>query len=165
MVYYWNDFAIETMRALWQEGKSSAQVARDLGGGLTRNAVLGKLHRLGIQGRPVQPRFTPVHRAPPAPKPRLQLPSPHRQPSALMASRVEAAEKRAAKLKCEAMTEAPNGGVTIMELTDRTCRWAFGDPREASFRFCGMAKSPDSGPWCPDHRAMAYEPRRERSAA
>ena len=159
--YDWSDQAIETIRQMWQAGKSGSQIARDLGGGLTKGAVIGRIHRSGYQARQKQPLYSPIRNKPAAP--RFNLPSPHRPPTALMASRVEAAERRAAKLKCEAMTEAPNGGVTLMELTDRTCRWIFGDPRDEAMKYCGAAKSPDAGPWCPDHRAMAYEPRRERS--
>src|SRR3569833_2259548 len=54
----WNDETIAELRRMWSDGMSASQVARQLGGGLTRNAVIGKVHRLGLAGReaPSRPR-------------------------------------------------------------------------------------------------------------
>jgi GcrA cell cycle regulator len=160
MVYDWTDAAIETIRQMWQDGKSGSQIARDLGGGLTRNAIIGRIHRSGFQARPTRPLMGALtHRAPATPKPRLQLPSPHRQPSALMASRVEAAEKRAARLVCEA---APTEGkIAFVNLEPHHCKWPYGS---GPFLFCGDRRDGKS-PYCVAHSKAAFEPARRKEAA
>ena len=63
---YWNDDRVETLKSLWQEGFSASQVAHALGG-VTRNAVIGKVHRLGLSGRDGAPRVSRP-RVPAAPR-------------------------------------------------------------------------------------------------
>lgn len=64
----WTDDRIELLRRLWLQGQTASQIAEQLGAGVTRNAVIGKAHRLGLSGRPtpvkemkpVAPRRPPV---------------------------------------------------------------------------------------------------------
>src|SRR6185503_18971360 len=63
----WTDERVELLRKLWQDGLSASQIAGELGNGITRNAVIGKVHRLGMSGR-VKPPSAATAR-PRAPKP------------------------------------------------------------------------------------------------
>ncbi|WP_040308565.1 GcrA family cell cycle regulator, partial [Asticcacaulis biprosthecium] len=65
----WTDERVETLKKLWQEGHSASQIAKQLGG-VTRNAVIGKVHRLGLSGRaapsqPTRPLYKPSRPARP----------------------------------------------------------------------------------------------------
>ena len=46
----WTDERVETLKKMWGEGQSASQIAKELGG-VTRNAVIGKVHRLGLSNR------------------------------------------------------------------------------------------------------------------
>lgn len=201
----WTDERVETLKRMWAEGQSASQIAKELGG-VTRNAVIGKVHRLGLSNRagegaaasddteqpslarneapspkPAEPAAAKPAAAPkPAPeRPALQAapapasgatvtPLPIRkaiipagqplppQPSAneispeALAS-VREVEKRAKKL-------------TLMELTERTCKWPIGDPATDDFWFCGLP-SVAGKPYCEAHVGVAFQPmsaRRDR---
>jgi GcrA cell cycle regulator len=60
----WTDERVDTLRELWGSGKSASEIAAILGDNITRNAVIGKAHRLGLSGRP-----SPIRRKPAAPAP------------------------------------------------------------------------------------------------
>lgn len=203
----WTDERVETLKRMWAEGQSASQIAKELGG-VTRNAVIGKVHRLGLSNRvegedhpaaapaapvvepapepaapapaaetaraarpaPPQPEPEPEAKAPeqpePAPAPQPVF-SPRRpivpagqplppQPSAneispeTLAS-VREVEKRALKL-------------SLMELTERTCKWPIGDPATEKFWFCGLPSTPGK-PYCEAHVGVAFQPmsaRRDR---
>jgi len=198
----WTDDRVETLKKMWAEGQSASQIAKELGG-VTRNAVIGKVHRLGLSNRvgpggkedgdedevavtpprtepprsaPVEPvRATEPPRAPDRPVPQAApasgatiTPLPVRkaiipagqplppQPSAneispeALAS-VREVEKRAKRL-------------TLMELTERTCKWPIGDPATEDFWFCGLPSLPGK-PYCEAHVGVAFQPmsaRRDR---
>ena len=209
----WTDERVETLKKMWAEGQSASQIAKELGG-VTRNAVIGKVHRLGLSNRvgggaepeeaeapvvaaaaptptppPVTPRVEPRAEPPRAaverPAPVVEEPAPERpaaapaasatimpipmrkaiipagqplppQPSAneispeALAS-VREVEKRAKKL-------------TLMELTERTCKWPIGDPATEDFWFCGLPSLPGK-PYCEAHVGVAFQPmsaRRDR---
>jgi GcrA cell cycle regulator len=191
----WTDERVETLKRMWAEGQSASQIAKELGG-VTRNAVIGKVHRLGLSNRvggkdedEVAPapaaaaRPDPAPRVDPAPRPEAAAarPAPDRpappsnvtplpvrkaivpagqplppQPSLneispeALAS-VREVEKRARKL-------------TLMELTERTCKWPIGDPATEDFWFCGLPSLPGK-PYCEAHVGVAFQPmsaRRDR---
>ncbi|WCL54789.1 GcrA family cell cycle regulator [Gimibacter soli] len=127
----WTDERIELLKNLWDSGQSASQIAKELGEGVTRNAVIGKAHRLGLKSRP-SPVKADKPEAPAAPK------------------RVE--KKEAKKL------------VTLLDLTDRMCKWPHGHPGDEDFHFCGKPSEPGM-PYCASHCAEAYQaqpPRRDR---
>jgi GcrA cell cycle regulator len=157
----WTDERVELLRKLWLEGLSASQIARELANGITRNAVIGKVHRLGLSGR--------IKAASPASaRPRLKTMRPaHARPSGMSMR-----GNTALALKPQ-MMEAPrpieeivipiSEMVTIMELKEAMCRWPVGDPTTAEFRFCGAKKSPTAtSPYCPYHSRLAYQPMQER---
>ena len=204
----WTDERVELLKKMWAEGQSASQIAKELGG-VTRNAVIGKVHRLGLSNRtgpggapgpvpaqapaapPAAPAAPPAKEAKiiketkgrPAPQPEAELeddapakrapvdidmdedmdeaetrpvPSPARkaivpagqplppQPSA----KVSEIEKKAKRL-------------TLMELTERTCKWPVGDPATPDFWFCGLPVQ-QGKPYCEAHVGVAFQPMSSR---
>jgi GcrA cell cycle regulator len=137
----WTDERVELLKKLWQDGLSASQIARQLGG-VTRNAVIGKVHRLGLSGRaqPSKPRRV-VFKAP-----RQVRPARARAAPATMS-------RREAPVRHEA--EGP-GTATGLTLGAHMCKWPIGDPKLDSFTFCG--RSAGDGPYCAIHADLAYQP-------
>lgn len=125
----WSDDRVELLKSLWGAGKSAAEIAQQLGGGISRNAVIGKAHRLGLSGRasPVQKKVDKV---------------------------AAAAIARAAAE--EVSYERSPTGVNLLQLSDKTCRWPIGDPKREGFHFCGSRPMPGV-PYCGHHSAVAYQ--------
>ncbi|MGB7206820.1 MAG: GcrA family cell cycle regulator [Anderseniella sp.] len=163
----WTDERVELLKKMWAEGLSASQIAGKLAGGVTRNAVIGKVHRMGLSGRVTRARVsTPRTR-------KTREPShPGRTGTASGPHRIDGNNvlKPLSSHKPDPIIEPvpihiadiPVGErVTILMLSDKTCRWPLGDPGSEDFCFCG--KPPREGaPYCPGHAAMAYQPARER---
>ena len=152
----WTEDRVEILTKLWAEGLSASQIAGKLGG-VTRNAVIGKVHRLGLSGRAKPKRKTA---RPAAPK---RVATARKRPA--IRKRVA---PRAAPKPVPVPLEAkplPNGDyATIMTLTESLCKWPLGDPTSSDFRFCG--RSTDKGePYCKAHAQLAYQPSRRKVAA
>ena len=187
----WTDERVELLKKMWGEGQSASQIAKELGG-VTRNAVIGKVHRLGLSNRAgaagpaakpepkpaakpeaAKPKAHAPKAAPPKPaKPEVVMetksatppPNPRKQiipagqplppqPSANEISpealaKVNAVEKKAKKL-------------TLMELTERTCKWPVGDPATSDFWFCGLPVQ-QGKPYCEAHVGVAFQPMSSR---
>ena len=154
----WTDERVELLRKLWLEGLSASQIAKQLGG-VTRNAVIGKVHRLGLSGRatPSQPART-TFKAPRPARPIMSSPTVHRRPPEMHAHPVPAPRP-------PAYVEQP-GTATVLTLGAHMCKWPIGDPATADFTFCGR-RSSDEGPYCIEHARVAYQPQqpRKRSGA
>ncbi|PWE18833.1 GcrA cell cycle regulator [Marinicauda salina] len=153
----WTEERVETLKKLWAEGLSASQIAKELGG-VTRNAVIGKVHRLGLSGRAAPSRPTRRVVSKPAAKPR-------RTPNAPARSKPAAAKSAPAPAPRPAPVEAarlPNGEyATVLTLRESMCKWPIGDPADATFRFCGRKASP-GGAYCEAHAEMAYQPQSKR---
>jgi len=201
----WTDERVETLKRMWGEGQSASQIAKELGG-VTRNAVIGKVHRLGLSNRvgggmdedeaapaPAQAtaaaaaaRPEPVAR--PEPAPRAEAPRPAAPaaaaPATAPASNVTPLPVRKAiipagqplppqpslnEISPEALAsvrevEKRARKLTLMELTERTCKWPIGDPATDDFWFCGLPSLPGK-PYCEAHVGVAFQPmsaRRDR---
>lgn len=152
----WTDERVELLKKLWAEGLSASQIAKQLGG-VTRNAVIGKVHRLGLSGRaaPSQP-ARPAFKAPRAPRVTASAPaSPRRiEPAATAQAASQAMATPPAIFK-----EEP-GSATVLTLGAHMCKWPIGDPATDSFSFCGRRSS--DGPYCTDHARVAYQPQQKR---
>ena len=138
----WNDERIALLTRLWREGHSAAQVARQLQG-VSRSAVIGKIHRLGIAGRnlPAAPRNL-GNRQPPAARPASQPPR-------------RAGEVRAPRAPRPAFVVFEGGPTaTLITLADHGCRWPIGEPDQADFGFCGRLRA-GRGSYCQGHSPMA----------
>lgn len=155
----WTDERIALLKKMWKEGKSAAEIAKTLGKGVTRNAVIGKAHRMGLSGRPSPiKKPTPVKKeSSAAPAQARKEPKEAKKPPAAPAGKAPALAKEAEELKKIEKEIVPiGGGVSLLELTERMCKWPIGDPREADFTFCGRGIRPGT-PYCPDHASMAYQ--------
>jgi GcrA cell cycle regulator len=148
----WSNERIEQLRSLWHDGLSASQIATHLGG-ITRNAVIGKAHRLGLTGRPspIKNRSVGVSRPRPQRRPRVELaPTPRAVAAAPIAQPRHVEPPPPLELE-----DMP--GATILTLTDRICKWPIGDPRHPDFHFCGRA-SAEGLPYCAEHARRAYQP-------
>ena len=155
----WNDETIAELRRMWSEGMSASQVARQLGGGLTRNAVIGKVHRLGLSGReaPSRPRSLggrppgsrTQNRAAAAAAPTAPAALAAAAPTAKLAPIIVAAPPVRPAEICEDKASA-----TILTLGEHACRWPIGDPDQGDFGFCG-ARRLGRGPYCEGHSGVS----------
>lgn len=169
----WTDERVERLKTLWQEGKSASFIASELGG-VSRNAVIGKVHRLGLSGRgkapekvaASKPRQKPAD-APAAPAPAAQpisvgatalAPSPAELPAPQPIARPT---PRAVPQPSPEIVVPLSDRVTIMDLRESMCRWPLGDPSAPDFRFCG-ARSLTGMPYCDHHAQIAYQPSADR---
>lgn len=208
----WTDERVETLKRMWAEGQSASQIAKELGG-VTRNAVIGKVHRLGLSNRvggkdedeaeapvaaarpdpapqpapaataarpdpepapepvaPPRPAATPEPRpAPAAAAPAANVtPIPLRKPL-VPAGQPLPPQPSANEISPEALAsvrevEKRARRLTLMELTERTCKWPIGDPATDDFWFCGLPSLPGK-PYCEAHVGVAFQPmsaRRDR---
>lgn len=165
----WTDERVELLRKLWNDGLSASQIAAEIGN-VTRNAVIGKVHRLGLSGRTRPQSTTPQRPRKPAvrqPGPSLPPASLHTRGATALAPspqrEAEAAPEAAPKPEHEVVVPFSER-VTIMELKESMCRWPLGDPTTAEFRYCG-AKSETGAPYCTYHCRIAYQPSLDRRRA
>ncbi len=143
----WTDARVEALTALWRSGLSAAQIAKALGG-VTRNAVIGKVHRLGLAGRAV----------PRAPRPIRAARVAARSPRARFHSRIPSSG--AGKGRSPELELAEPGQVSdLAALVAHACRWPIGDPKAPGFGFCGRPATED--PYCEAHRRRAFRPQAE----
>jgi GcrA cell cycle regulator len=218
----WTDERVETLKRMWAEGQSASQIAKELGG-VTRNAVIGKVHRLGLSNRatgdtakPAEPepavaaappgladvadisaapgsssggsagavplRPAPAERVRPTPEPVAAAPAeaehettearsapaparraiiPAGQPLPPQPSANEVSPEALASVR---EVEKKARRLTLMELTERTCKWPIGDPATDDFWFCGLPTQ-QGKPYCEAHVGLAFQPmsaRRDR---
>ncbi|MBI3675154.1 MAG: GcrA cell cycle regulator [Proteobacteria bacterium] len=139
----WTDDRVEQLKSLWTEGLSASQIARALGG-VTRNAVIGKVHRLGLAGR-ATPTRSDRPRLPSAPKVSMRTYAP--EPPVV---------------EEDPVTLEDGSHATVLTINDRMCRWPIGDPAENEFHFCGR-KPKNGSPYCEAHARKAYQPQQARS--
>jgi GcrA cell cycle regulator len=213
----WTDERIATLRKMWEGGATASEIATELGG-VSRNAVIGKAHRLGLKARPSPVKANEKKKtAAPAPKkpaaaparpvaaePRDDAPerfeAPERAPiraAAPAAPRAEApfdtaAPAAAAPVPQENLPkivsvgpggflrqgpgdqQAPippapprrlvpakpspeiAGKTSLLDLSDKVCRWPMGHPGEPDFHFCGEPVNPGF-PYCVEHCGRAYQ--------
>jgi GcrA cell cycle regulator len=156
----WTDERVETLKKLWQDGHSASQIAKQLGG-VTRNAVIGKVHRLGLSGRaapstPARPMYKPAPRPTRTMTPSSHAPS-HSAPSHTPPVRREPVVARpAVSTPIVPYVEEP-GTATVLTLGSKMCKWPIGDPASDSFSFCGR-RADDGTPYCVEHARVAYQP-------
>jgi GcrA cell cycle regulator len=146
LIMGWTDERVTLLRKLWAEGLSASQIAKQLGG-VTRNAVIGKVHRLGLAGRatPSRPAKRPVRTARPRvmgpSAPRLRMPS--TMPTVVIPD-------------LEPMKLEDGRAANVLTLSESMCKFPIGDPTDPDFAFCGRGAS--GGPYCADHARLAYQP-------
>ncbi|MCL4767338.1 MAG: GcrA cell cycle regulator [Hyphomicrobiaceae bacterium] len=159
----WTDDRVEQLKRLWAEGLSASQIAGRLGG-VTRNAVIGKVHRLGLSGRATTSRMK-SHRV----RPRSAASVTAKRAVRTRFGTVGNPALRALYLP-DAETYVPPveelvvplaERKTIQMLTDSSCRWPIGDPQTTEFHFCNRNKVPGL-PYCEAHARRAFQPPQPR---
>ena len=181
----WTDERVELLKKMWSEGQSASQIAKELGG-VTRNAVIGKVHRLGLSNRAGASAPTPEKKPAKAAMPQS---SPAPAAKAPVKPAVKPAEKvvevtvtprkpivpagqplppqpSANEISPEALAnvrevEKSAKRISLMELTERTCKWPIGDPATDDFWFCGLAVQ-QGKPYCDAHVSVAFQPMSNR---
>ena len=152
----WTDDIIARLRALWNDGHSTAEIGRRMG--ITKNAVVGKAHRLDLPGRE-----SPIRRGPAGPAtPRQPRPSRAARPSL---PGLPSALTRPARTPAPAVPPTPPSPPRRRYgPSGQPCCWPLGEPGTPGFRFCGSG-SEQGRPYCPEHSSLAYVPRAERHPA
>ena len=158
----WTDERVELLKKMWGDGQSASQIAKELGG-VTRNAVIGKVHRLGLSNRATtasakpataskaeaksatepKPKAAPKPETvakPAAPEPSAPVPMrkaiiPAGQPLPPQPSANEISPEALAKVS---EVEKKAKRLSLLELTERTCKWPVGDPATDDFWFSGV---------------------------
>lgn len=160
----WTEERVELLRKLWTEGHSASQIAAQLGG-VTRNAVIGKVHRLGLSGRGKSTRTTTTRT-----KPQRTAKPTDRSRSGPMPTMGNTALKMDAQPNSDILpavrpliqeVEPVSKRANIMMLTERTCKWPIGDPTDGDFHYCGNESKPGT-PYCTYHARIAYQPVADR---
>lgn len=172
----WTDERVETLKKLWMEGLSASQIAGALGEGVTRNAVIGKVHRLKLSARAKPANTAPRPRAAARPTTTRRVASPAAGISSIAgasAAKLRAAAPRPQTMGATALAQAPemetelyvapvaelfipeDKRLNLLQLTEHTCKWPIGDPLSKDFYFCGQ-HSLETGPYCDFHSRRAY---------
>lgn len=194
----WTDDRVEVLKKMWTEGQSASQIAKELGG-VTRNAVIGKVHRLGLSNRaapgaaaakpepmakaaPAKSAAKKPKAEKPAPEPKVEAaPEPKAAPAPEPETRIAVMPARAKiipagqplppqpsanEISPEALAkvsevEKKAKKLSLMELTERTCKWPVGDPATDDFWFCGLPVQAGK-PYCEAHVGVAFQPMSSR---
>ena len=169
MSWTWTDENFSFAVKLWGEGRSAAEIARELGGEVTRNAVIGKLNRTGFnqfhRDAPGPPRVRPSQAKAKA-EPRPRKPSP---PRLLTKAPKPRTDYRIVQPKGVAMRDyepiemvmpppPPGEPLKLLALQAHHCKFPIGDPRSAGFTFCGEGRIVGR-PYCVMHLRIAYHKR------
>ena len=149
----WTDETIARLRSLWDEGHTTAEIGRRLG--ITKNAVVGKAHRLNLPARPSPIRRTAEDGRPPRRTSPRRIDGPTLPALAVtVAPRAAEPARPAPVLRPVPSTPRPAGRLT-------SCCWPIGEPGTPSFRFCSDVAVPGK-PYCGEHAALAYVKVRDR---
>lgn len=186
----WTDERVEVLKKMWSEGQSASVIAKELGG-VTRNAVIGKVHRLGLSNRagagsspakespkaktskaepkkPSEPRARPqkARAEPAAQTERPVVTTPIVRKPFITAGQPLPPQPSANEISPEALAsvrevEKKSKKISLMELTERTCKWPIGDPATEEFWFCGLSAQAGK-PYCEAHVGVAFQPMSSR---
>lgn len=156
----WNDERVDLLKKLWSEGLSASQIAGRIGG-VSRNAVIGKVHRLGLSGRATTSRTSPS-------RPRPRIASVRRPPKPKFAQIGNSALRSIYAVEAEPFMPALEEieiplaeRKTLQDLTEKCCRWPIGDPQTVEFHFCNRNKV-EGLPYCEHHARRAFQPPQPR---
>lgn len=164
----WTDERVELLRKLWSEGLSASQIAAQLGS-VTRNAVIGKVHRLKLSSRgrataaPAKQR-KPVTTGTVVKTASRAATAPRTVTVGATALQAQFDVEPAARFQqrpAENVVVPISRRLQLVQLSERTCKWPNGDPLTEEFSFCGNESS-ESGPYCSYHSKIAFQPAAER---
>jgi GcrA cell cycle regulator len=151
----WTDERIAILKHDWTDGYSASQIAQRLGD-VTRNAVIGKVHRLGLAGRAHPSRYCQAarRRSPSSTLRTRARDRPQSRPRPVRQSGAPATPALPPMLP--ELGAPPASPITVQSLTSLTCRWPEGDPKTPDFHFCGRTKTRAELPYCDHHAAIAF---------
>jgi GcrA cell cycle regulator len=178
----WTDERVELLKKLWSDGLSASQIAAQLGG-VTRNAVIGKVHRLKLSGR-AKSSSSGAPKTKRVSVPRSTSPRgggyggggggggsrgsttvTHAVGATMMRSEVGAmAYAELDRRPIEDVVVPISKKLSLIELSENTCKWPQGDPLTDDFHFCGH-NSEETSPYCKYHSRLAFQPSSERRRA
>ncbi len=147
----WTEDRVSLLKRLWGEGHTAAEIAKQLGG-VTRNAVIGKAHRLKLSNRvsPIQQNKKPANK-------NIERKITRKTVSTASVSSRKTSPVSSVSKNSPATHSSNNGNLySLMELKPRMCRWPCGDPKHEDFGFCGAAAMPGL-PYCEEHAKLAYQ--------
>tara|TARA_B110000305_G_scaffold47029_1_gene50168 strand:+ start:661 stop:1116 length:456 start_codon:yes stop_codon:yes gene_type:complete len=132
----WTHERIEHLKKLWEAGHTASSIATELGG-ITRNAVIGKAHRLGLSGR---------------------MKSKSKVSSVSIVRRKKMPANRNSKIiELTTSVSEPMNPISFAGIKDGLCRWPLGEPEDLDFKFCGRSSN-DGVVYCDEHHSLAYQP-------
>ena len=193
----WSDERVAVLKKMWLEGNSASEIAKVLGN-ITRNAVIGKVHRLGLsnrdtnvsKSRAIKSKATKSVKRGRPPKKIDKEVKKRGRPQKLKEPRdfpeiTDDKNKSATSIGNETRSSDSNlkvvsdlseetlknllkvemkaKKISLMELTERTCKWPIGDPATETFWFCGHESEPGK-PYCKTHISIAFQPINQRRA-
>ena len=139
----WNEEKVTKLKELWGKGSTASQIAQIIGG-LSRNAIIGKAHRLNLSSK-IKTRSTSS----------AQNFENNEQENSVK-------EKRGRKSKFQSLIIEkdfePENPKKLEELDEDSCKWPMGHPEEKSFYFCGRSSLKDFS-YCRLHLLYAYQPK------
>ena len=162
----WTDEMVEQLKKMWHEGLTTGEIGKRLN--VSKNSIVGKVHRLGLSGRPspikkkedTEPQKAPGKQAEKkvssspapakAPTPEVKAPKKEEKEEINLPE-----EELRASLTKEEKVFKPGHIFSLTDLDNHTCRWPIGDPKDENFHFCGK-KVRIGQTYCDEHSATAY---------
>jgi GcrA cell cycle regulator len=142
----WTDKRVNKLKDLWTKGHTASQIAGMLGE-TTRNAVIGKAHRLNLEER----------------APSKNKSSSEKKGTSKLQPKLRGSVSRKSKFNSILLDKnfEPENPTALEHLTDQTCKWPSGHPDEENFYFCGR-KPEDAFPYCKLHVLYAFQPKGQK---
>lgn len=167
----WTDEMVEQLKKMWKDGLTTGEIGKRLN--VSKNSIVGKVHRLGLSGRPSpikkkedasQPKApaekSVEKKAAPTPPPAKEVAKEPATPKKAVADKAKEEvvlpeEEMRAPLAKEEKVFKPGHLYSLTDLDNHTCRWPIGDPKDENFHFCGK-KVRIGQTYCDEHSAIAY---------
>ena len=146
----WNEEKVNKLKELWGKGNTASQIAEIIGG-ISRNAVIGKAHRLNLSAKI---------------KTRSAVNSNQNLENPISEKNVKSKRGRRSKFKSLIIEKdfEPEKPKQLEELDENSCKWPIGHPDESSFYFCGRTSLKDFS-YCKLHLLYAYQPKGKKEEA
>ena len=158
----WTDKMVEDLRVMWKQGLTTGEIGKRLG--VSKNSIVGKVHRLQLDARPSPIKKKEEKAAEPVAQ---KAKCPAKETSSCKAKTKSKAEDTVKNVESDEIigkTFAPtatcsaksyDGNAKLTDLDNHTCRWPLGDPKDDNFHFCGK-KVRTGQTYCEEHSALAY---------
>lgn len=159
----WTDEMVDQLREMWKQGLTTGEIGKRLG--VSKNSIVGKVHRLGLSGRPspIKKKDEVTPKADEKESSSAQNKTPKIKPEKVSAPKAQKSEKHVeeeniVEEKIDVLPETKHhhsGKTSLTDLDNHTCRWPIGDPKDENFHFCGK-KVRIGQTYCDEHANIAY---------